>query len=89
MFLSLSLAKIQYCGEPPWPRGSVFDLKPPGLEFRILCLEGSVILFISPSSGGSPSTFWPICAQSWLNPFNPEFTIVHYKPRIAAAILDL
>ena len=26
------------------------------------------------------------------NPFNPEFTIVifiHYKPRIAAAILDL
>ena len=27
-----------------------------------------------------------------LNPFNPEFTIVifiHYKPRIAAAILDL
>ena len=29
---------------------------------------------------------------SALNPFNPEFTIVifiHYKPRIAAAILDL
>ena len=27
-----------------------------------------------------------------LNPFNPEFTIVifiHYKPRIAVAILDL
>ena len=24
---------------------------PPGLEFRILCLEGSVISFISPSSG--------------------------------------
>ena len=27
-----------------------------------------------------------------INPFNPEFTIViiiHYKPRIAAAILDL
>ena len=28
----------------------------------------------------------------YFNPFNPEFTIVifiHYKPRIAAAILDL
>ena len=28
----------------------------------------------------------------YVNPFNPEFTIVifiHYKPRIAAAILDL
>ena len=28
----------------------------------------------------------------WVNPFSPEFTIVtfiHYKPRIAAAILDL
>ena len=27
---------------------------PPALEFRILCPEGSVISFISPSSGGSP-----------------------------------
>ena len=30
--------------------------------------------------------------QLKFNPFNPEFTIVifiHYKPRIAAAILDL
>ena len=45
-----SLVKDQYCGEPPWPRGSVIDLGPPGLEFRILCLKGSVILFISPSS---------------------------------------
>ena len=24
---------LQYCGEPPWPGGSVFDLRPPGLEF--------------------------------------------------------
>ena len=31
----------------------VLGLRPPGLEFRILCLEGSVISFISPSSGGS------------------------------------
>ena len=42
---------IQYCGEPPWPRGSVLGLRPPGLEFRIVCLEDSVISFISPSSG--------------------------------------
>ena len=28
----------------------------------------------------------------WFNPFKPEFTIfifIHYKPRIAGAILDL
>ena len=37
----------QYCG-------SVLGLRPPGLEFRILCLEDSVISFISPSSGGPP-----------------------------------
>ena len=42
--------KIQYCGEPPWPRGSVIGLRLPGLEFRSVCLEGSVI---SLSSGGS------------------------------------
>ena len=34
--------------------GSLRDLRPPGLEFRILCLEDSVISIISPSSGGSP-----------------------------------
>ena len=28
--------------------------RPPGLEFPVMCLEGSVILFISPASGGSP-----------------------------------
>ena len=44
----------QYCGEPPWPRGSVLGLRPPGLELRILCLEDSVISIISPSSGDSP-----------------------------------
>ena len=30
-----------------WPRGSVLDLLPPGLEFQILCQEGSVIPLIS------------------------------------------
>ena len=31
----------------------MLSLRPPGLEFRILCLEGSVVPFISPSSEGS------------------------------------
>ena len=44
----------QYCGEPPRPRGSVLGFRPPGPEFRIMCLEDSVISIISPSSGGSP-----------------------------------
>ena len=56
MFLSRSMLKNKHCGEPPWPRGSVIGLRPSGLEFWILCLEGSVISFISPSSGGSPGS---------------------------------
>ena len=51
---SPSTCESQYCGEPPWPRGSVLGFRPPGLEFRILCLEDSVISIISPSSEGSP-----------------------------------
>ena len=51
---SPSTCESQYCGEPPWPKGSVLGLRPPGFEFRILCLEDSVISIISPSSGGSP-----------------------------------
>ena len=47
--------KIQYFGK----RG----LRPPGLEFRILCLEGSVISSISPFSRGSPGPAQPMCAQ--------------------------
>ena len=46
---SRSLVKIQYCGKSPWLRGSVLRL-----AFGILCLEGSVISFISPSSEGFP-----------------------------------
>ena len=56
MFLPHPRVITQYCGEPPWPRGSVLGLRPPGLEFRILCLEDSVISFISPFSGGSPGS---------------------------------
>ena len=51
---SPSTCESQYCGEPAWPRGSVLGLRPPGLEFRVLCLKDSVISIISPSSGGSP-----------------------------------
>ena len=40
-------------GDPPGARGSVLGLRPPGLEFRIMFLKGSVITFISPSSEGS------------------------------------
>ena len=35
---------------------------------------------------------WNLYVVRLFNPFKPEFTIVifiHYKPRIAAAILDL
>ena len=53
MFLPCLLVKIEYCGEPPWPRGSVLGLRPLELEFRTMCLDGSVISFISPFSGGS------------------------------------
>ena len=38
-----STCESQYCGELPWPRGSVLGLRPPGLELRVLCLEDSVI----------------------------------------------
>ena len=51
---SPSTCETQYFRGPPLPRGSVLGLRPPVYEFRILCLEDSVISFISPSSGGSP-----------------------------------
>ena len=44
---------------------ALLDLRPPGLEFRILCLEDSIISIISPSSGASPGPVQPICAQKW------------------------
>ena len=53
MFLLRSLVNIQYCGNPLRPRGSVLSLRQPGLEFRILYLECSVISSISPCSRGS------------------------------------
>ena len=59
---SPSTRETQYRRKPPGPRGSVLGLRPPGFEFRILCLEGSVI---SPSSRGSPGPIKPVCAQKW------------------------
>ena len=44
---------------------SMLDLRSPGSELQILCLEGSVI---SPSSGGSPGPIQPVCAQVWPKP---------------------
>ena len=43
-------------------------------------------------TGSEQHTFYASYKHWVFNPFNPEFTIViiiHYKPRIAAAILDL
>ena len=53
----------------------MLDLRTPGLEFRILCLEDSVISIISPSSGGSPGPVYPICAQRWPNARFISFTV--------------
>ena len=41
----------------------MLGLRPPGFEFRILCLEGSVISIISSSSGGSARPVLPMCTQ--------------------------
>ena len=38
MFLPRSLVNIQYCGKPPWPRGSVLGLRPPGSNTE-LCVS--------------------------------------------------
>ena len=48
--LSHMIQMIQYRWKPPWSRGSMLGLTPPGLKFRILCLERECIIsFISPS----------------------------------------
>ena len=54
IYLPHPSVKLSIVGSLSDRRGSVLGLRPPGLEFRILCLEDSVISFISPSSGGSP-----------------------------------
>ena len=49
-----AMRRVRQTPRRPGIEGSVLDLRPPGIEFRILCLEDSVISIISPSSGGSP-----------------------------------
>ena len=80
---SPSTCESQYCGEPPWPRGSVLGLRPPGLEFRILCLEDSVISIISTSSRGSPGPVSPICAQRWPKTWLISF-FIYRNPQLQA-----
>ena len=65
VFLPHSFIMIKFCREPPWQRGSVLDPRPPVFEFRTICLEGSAISFISPSSGGSIGQVYPMCEQRW------------------------
>ena len=36
--------KGSFCGESPWPRGSVLNLRSPGIKFGILCPEGGVMI---------------------------------------------
>ena len=43
--------------------GSVLGLRPPELVFRMLCVEGSVNTFISPSLGGSTGPVQPVCTK--------------------------
>ena len=75
---------VQWLRQPPWkvwyssfnekkrffpaPWGSVLGLKPPGLEFWILCPESSVITFILPSSGRSLVQFSPCVIKGGLKP---------------------
>ena len=53
---SPSTYESQYCGEPQGPRGSVLGLRPPGLEFRILCLEAQFSLYMH-KGGLKPDSF--------------------------------
>ena len=70
MFLLRSLVEVIYCGEPPWLRGSVLGLRPPWLEFRIICLEGMRCHLIHHTIPGRLS--WPVYAQKW-PPSNQSF----------------
>ena len=51
----------------------MLDLRPPGLEFRIMCLEDSVISFISPSSGGYLAQFSLYVHKGGLKPDSFHF----------------
>ena len=50
----ISFVEVSISANYTWSKGSVLGLRPPGLKFRILCLQDSAISFISSSWGGSP-----------------------------------
>ena len=68
MFLTSSLIKVYYCGEPTWRRGSVLGLEPPGIRFRILCLKVLLAQFnlYVHTSGLKSHSFIPIPHRSLL-----------------------
>ena len=59
LFLPHPLVKLSIVGSFRDPEVACSTSRPPGFEFRILCLEGSVISLSSPSSGGSPGPIYP------------------------------
>ena len=70
-------------------RGSVFDLRPPMFQFRILSLEGSPIWFTSPSSRAYRGPVQPVCAQMWPKaPFIRSFLALSHWPHDVIATLN-
>ena len=89
MFLPLSLVKIQYCGELPWPRGSVLDLRPQGPRNSGPVSVGHChpIHFTILRRFSRPSLAY-LCAQRWPKTFfiSIHFTCVIYD-RVLVKIL--
>ena len=54
-----------------------------------LCLEGSVVSFILPSSGGSPGAVYPICQQRWPKTFIHSFYLAHSLFAEPAGVLSM
>ena len=75
---SPSKCESQYCGEPTWPIGRVFGLRPPGHEFRIMWLEDSVISIISPSSEVLLAQFSLYVHKGGLKPGSFHFCKPHF-----------
>ena len=62
MFFPRSLVKIQYCGEPPWPRGSELGLEPLGFEY---CVRMAVLSHSSHHLQEVLLAQFRLCAQWW------------------------
>ena len=80
MFLSRSLVKIQYCGESPWPKGSVLDLRPhilnplSGAQCHLIMFKWRV--------HGSPSPAETICITrgQWFTKQRKTHTVTNVCP---------